>query len=201
MVISSLQRATSFIYKSGDTLRFDQNSTDLWRICPPALDSSHCFPAALPTSACRVLTPDCRCYNWHVLETPEIQERGNCVFVKMSGHMPSPLTITWLMDYTYPILPPGYNLFLDVLKNRLLTHRLDTTDYKTIMTPLVCEKAKAQHQNMPAFDNCQQSLVLNISFIVGNEPKNVVSSSSGPVVGGIVAVLGLFGYLYTFIRR
>lgn len=199
MVISRLQSATSFIYKSGDPLYFDQNATDVWRICPPPLDSSQCFPSALSTATCQVLTPDCRCYNWEVEETPEIQKRGACVYVKVASTTPSPLTIRWLMDFTYPVLPPGYNLFLDVLQDRLL-FRLDSTDYKTIMTPLVCEKAKAQHQNMPAFDNCQQTLTLNLSYIVGTPPPFFEASSSGPIVGGIVAALGLLAYLYIFMR-
>ena len=201
LVVSSLQSATSFIYRSNDTIDFHEDQTDIWRLCPPAFNTSQCYPSVVSTPACAILTPDCRCYTWQVLETPAVKKIDSCIYIQIPSPDKQPIQIKWILDYSYPVLPPGYNSYLEMLNSRLMTTRLSPIDFKTIMTPLICEKASEQHQNMPDFDDCQTQFTFNINYIVGVRVAPFRSSSVGKTVLIAFGFLIFSIYLITFSRK
>lgn len=174
VLISSFRTATSFLHKSGDPI-YISNQTDIWRICPPALDASHCSPNLQSSPNCIVLDPGCRCYNWYLEETPYIIGQGKCVFVKI----PQPeliANITWSLDFTFPVAPSGYHLFAKVLFDRLISKAVTFDTYASTLLPLLCNEARQQSFG-PIVDNCQYRHVLNFSYIpaVKIQIKNVTS--------------------------
>ena len=201
LVVSSLKTATSFIYRSNETINFNQYQTDIWRVCPPAFNTSQCYPSVVSTSACAILTPDCRCYTWQVLETPAIKKIDSCIYIQIPAPDKQPIAIKWILDYSYPVLPPGYTTYLEILNGRLMTNRISPSDYTTIMTPLICEKASEQHQNMPDFDDCQTQFIFNINYIVGVDRPPFHVSSVGKTVLITFGFIIFSVYLLFFSRK
>ena len=162
VLISSFRTARTFLHNSGDPI-YLSNMSDLWRICPPPLDASHCSPALQKTASCAVIDPGCRCYNWQLEETPSIIEHHKCVFINIP--QPNPITnITWKLAWTYPVAPPGYHLYAKILYNRLITKSMPFATYFSTLLPLLCNEARIQSFG-PILDNCQFMHTLNFSYI------------------------------------
>lgn len=199
LVISSLKTARSFIYRSGNHLAVS-NTPDLWRICPHQMPTSQCYPTKVKTSECTVLTPDCRCYNWYVKETANIKKHGNCVYVKLP--LPTPSTkITWELDYTYPVVPQGYNAYMFFLYNRLYSKTLSLQNYQTIMAPLICDSAEKQQTLQPAFDECLFQVVLNLTYTYVPTNPIISMKSIGPQIVYTLTVFCVGTYVLFFTKK
>jgi hypothetical protein len=179
LVISSLKTATSFIYRSGTNLPVDNTTEDLWRICPHNMPTKQCYPNTIKTNKCTVLTADCRCYNWNVVESAGVKKHGNCVYVKIP--QAAPVTkIIWELDYTYPVVPQGYNAYMFYLYKRLYSKTLSLENYQTIMAPLICDSAEKQQLLEPAFDQCLFQIILNLTYTYVPATPIVIMESIGP---------------------
>jgi hypothetical protein len=201
LVISSLATARSFIYKSGDPLYLNANQSDIWRICPTLLNPKNCYPDFVATGDCAVITPDCRCYTWGVQQSASILAIDNCVYIQIPQPNQLNFSITWTLDYTYPVLPPGYISYQKILYRDLISRSLSYNDFATITAPLFCEAAKRQSILLPEFDRCQYTFDLNISYIPGatlnfNPPARV-----GPIVLAAITTLALLTYTLIFLRH
>jgi len=192
MVISSMRHATSFIHRSGDPIYIHPGETDTWRICPPNLDATHCFPSYISSPKCTVITPDCRCYNWYFQDTPTVKTLGACVYVQIPFAAETK-NLTWALDYTYPTLPPGYVFFQHLLYSRLLGDHLTFDDYSTITAPLLCEAASSLLD--AAFDNCLFTYNLRVAYLPGTSVSNPHPAIVGPFVLVALAVFNFAGYL------
>jgi hypothetical protein len=127
-----------------------------------------------------------------------VKARGNCVYIQI----PLPTqntTLRWELDYTYPVLPKGYNNFLQIMYQRLIAQKIDPTDYNTIMTPLLCEQASAQEILFPSFDACFFNIHLNVIYYKVQK-HNLVASSIGPTVIATLSFFVLSIYVLVFFR-
>ena len=196
-VISSLRTARSFIYRSGSPISIGQDTSDIWRICPHSMPTSQCYPNVIKTDNCVALTADCRCYNWYVLETPNVKAIKNCIYVKLPLENQTTV-IKWELDYTYPILPQGYETYLSLMYGRFLPDAFSLENYKSIMAPLVCEEANSQQVLQPAFDNCPFSLTLNISIgaIVNLTPVTIESIGPKILLGLSILLVSLYAFFF-----
>jgi len=201
LVISSLATARSFIYKSGDPLYVNSNTTDIWRICPLNLNPSKCYPNFVQTPDCKVLTPDCRCYNWLVDESDSIIALNDCVYVQIpQPNLKPDFSLIWSLNYIYPVLPPGYISFQKLLYKELLSRTLSFDDYATVTAPLFCEAAKRQIL-MPHFDLCEYVFYLNISYIPGAIYAFNAPTTIGKSLLAIIATATILAYTIVYLRH
>lgn len=201
LVISSLKKANSFIYRSGQPVKFHDNSSDIWRICPPKMNSPQlCFPSLSSGPGCSVLTPDCRCYNWAILESEFVLEKDGCVYVYLSSANPSVTKLVWQMSYTYPVLPLGYDGFLSILYSRLLSKRLSETDYKMLTAPLICDRASEQYQSLPDIESCTNELIINLTYIPSADFYYNPPASSGQTFVVVVFSISVFLFSIKVLR-
>jgi hypothetical protein len=200
-LISSLRTAQSFIYRSGTQLVIE-NTSDAWRICPQSLPTTQCYPYSLKTKQCTALLPDCRCYNWIVRETPQITARDHCVYLKLPLAAEKTV-IQWELEPTYPVLAPGYVDFLQLLYGRLIDTKMSFDDYLSLMTPLVCAKAKEQQILEPAFDNCPYRLELDVAYYTPISTPSRKIHSVGPTVGVVLmcASIGMYALFFLKMRK
>lgn len=201
-VISSLRTGTSFIYRDGRNIYIPQNETDIWRICPLPANTLTCIKVSnIQTPTCQVITPDCRCYTWKVIETAELlQGAGNCVYLQIPTVEPI-VHLTWLLDYTYPTLPPGYITYQSLLYKRLIWPGISQDDYNVITAGLLCETASVERVLSPSYDLCEYSYTLNLSYLPGsyitfNQPQTV-----GKDVVVVVFGILLIAYTLIFLRH
>ena len=200
-VISSLRTANSFIYQSGTPLFISETKSDIWRICPKSMPTDSCYPHIIKTDQCTALSQTCRCYNWIFRDTANVRgSDNNCIYVQL--HLPAKnLTLRWELDYTYPVLPQGYETFLQILNTRFLSNNLNFNDYKTILTPLLCEQASKQNILFPAFDNCEFNYILNIQYKPMTETVIIKSDSVGKIVISVISSSLILSYMYFFLRH
>lgn len=203
VVISSLANARSFIYTSGEPLYVNVNQSDIWRICPRSIPPTPCYQTYASSSECAVITPDCRCYNWIVEESESVITMGSCIYINIGSTsiLHQPLTLTWVLDYTYPVLPAGYTFYQRILYNHLIYPYLSFNDYSTVTSPLLCEAAKRQSPFNPVFDLCIHSLLLNISYIPGAVYSTQTPSSIGPFVVAGLFFLAALAFTLKYLRH
>lgn len=199
-VISSLRSATSFIYRSGTPLRI-ATERDIWRICPTTQTTESCYPHLLKTSKCSAITQDCRCYNWYARETANVRARGHCVYVDIIPPINRNITLRWELDYTFPVLPAGYLEFLYILNKRLLTKKLNQDDYVVLVTPLVCERAQLQQALIPALDNCEFQLTIDLEFTTRVSGNFKIPTSIGRPILIIVSASVILFYCIATLRH
>lgn len=198
-LVSSLRTASSFIYRSGSKLTVSKNTRDIWKICPHSMPTSQCYRDVLQTKDCTVLTSDCRCYNWIVVETAYVKQQGDCVYVDLPLISHS-TKITWELDYTYPVLPQGYSIYLDYLYRRLYYKKLSLENFQTIMTPLVCDSAENQKVLEPAFDLCIFEITLNIDYDYVPENPIIIVKSVGPDILIVLIIIAIVIYGLFFLK-
>lgn len=198
-LISSLRTASSFIYRSGSKLTVSKNTRDIWKICPHSMPTSQCYPDVLKTAECTVLTADCRCYNWIVVESAYVKQQEECVYVDLPL-ISNSTKITWELDYTYPVLPQGYSIYLDYLYRRLYNKKLSLENFQTIMTPLVCDSAENQKVLEPAFDMCIFEMTLNIDYDYVPENPIITVKSVGPDILIVLIIIAVVIYGLFFLK-
>lgn len=200
-LISSLRTGSSFIYREGHTIYIPDKQTDIWRICPQTNDTLTCDQRPrIQTPACAIITPDCRCYNWNILATETIQQgENNCVYIQIPNQ--NNITLTWLLDYTYPVLPPGYLFYQQLLFDKLTWPGISFEDYSTITGPLFCTQAWKERVLNPTYDLCEYTYTLNISYIPGSYLTFQPPTTVGRTVLVVFFSLLLGTYGIHFLRR